>query len=95
MARLEGSAGKRHFIGVAEDNHLVPNRVKPALWWADFLFLLERFDEADSLYRRLYAVAMARGDAVVGARVGLGRVFALGEKAQCPDTARVWLPCAR
>ncbi len=95
LGRLEGSADKRFFIGTAEDNVRVPDRVKPALWWADFLFLLERFDEADSLYRRLRDAALARGDAAVGARAGLGRVFALGEKARCPDTARVWLPRAR
>ena len=95
LARLEGSAGKRFFIGTADDNARVPAQMKPAMWWADFLFLLERFDEADSLYRRLHGVAMARGDAIVGARSGLGRVFALGEKARCPDTARVWLPRAR
>jgi len=94
ISRLEGSVGKRFFIGVSADNVGFPPRLKPALWWADFLFLIERFDEADSLYRRLHSVAMSRGDAVVAARVGLGRVFALGEKAHDLKSARVWLPRA-
>ena len=95
LRRLEGCARKRHFIGDTEENARIPDNVRPAIWWADFLFMTERFAAADALFDRLYRTAVHRKDAVMGARAGMGRVFALSENANSPTTARVWLPKAR
>jgi tetratricopeptide (TPR) repeat protein len=72
LRRLEGAAKNRYFVGEDEENARIAERVRPAIWWADFCHMRERFDEAESLYRRLHRAADARNDGVIAARAGLG-----------------------
>jgi tetratricopeptide (TPR) repeat protein len=89
LRRLEGAAKNRHFVGAEEENARIPERVRPAILWADFCHMRERFDEAESLYRRLYRAADARNDSVVAARAALGIILRLygdaGRVPRCSD----------
>jgi hypothetical protein len=81
LRRLESAAKNEYFLGQAEENARIGQRIKPALWWADFLHLRKQFEAAGSLYARLFSAASARNDAVVAARAALGMMLAYNAEA--------------
>ncbi len=72
LRRLKVASANRFLIGRDEGNQRISNRLKPAVWWADFLHMREQFEASESLYQRLYRAAGDRNDGVVAARAALG-----------------------
>jgi len=71
--RLRKACAKEAFVGEEAENAGLRGLKRSAVMWADFLYLRQRFEAADSLYGRLYRVADK--DEVMGARAGLGLIL--------------------
>lgn len=80
ITRLRGACKKGAFVGEAEENRGFLGKKRVAIMWADLLYLREFFEQAESLYERLYQVAVSRHEAEVAARAGLGLILVASQQ---------------